>query len=249
MRIVMIVADSADWSSQLVARALAVRAPQLRTAVLTPGELALAKWNHTLHANGCATSRLTLPRWGQIDGDDIAAVWYRAAYVSVPQYVPANANDRDYASAELFALTVSWLRSLGTRCVNRPDGASLVGPMWSAHRWLAEALHVGVPIARRLSEATIEEAHREAFADDHAATVSPANEIRVIGDNLTGCVPAELGVRVRYLAERAGCRFLGARTVADQGGVRLTEIDTCASLRSAREIEMAAEMLVTIADS
>jgi hypothetical protein len=106
------------------------------------------RWTHRITSTGRASTRLTFPAgFGDpVDDDDLALVWFRAT-TSVPSALrTASAADRDYASAEVQALTVSWLATLGDRVVNTVTGDGPTGPTWSNVRWRAEARRAGRPV-------------------------------------------------------------------------------------------------------
>ena len=119
VRIVLMVAEPRDESSAFVAETVARRAPELRAIVLSPGELALARWRHELSTRGQSSTRLTLHGSQRFEADDIAAAWCRTPTVFAPHHARARPGDREYAAAELHALTSSWLESLGSRVPGR----------------------------------------------------------------------------------------------------------------------------------
>lgn len=247
--IVLIVAEPRDESSAFVAETVARRAPELQAIVLSPGELALARWRHELSTRGQSCTGLTLHGCRRFEADDIAAAWCRTPTVFAPHHARARPDDREYAAAELHALTSSWLESLGNRVVNRHDGASLVGPSWSSTRWAHEARAAGIPVSPRSVSVTMGAARLQPPSNGFIAPNGDSGSSRrllFIGGHLVVRMP-ELTAGVRRLASRARCRFLGVHVAVDESGLAVTAINPCEPLLTADEIELAAEMLIAIA--
>jgi hypothetical protein len=145
--VVLVVADAADLGAR--AAACAARARPDADVRWVPGYAwERTRWTHRITSTGRASTRLTFPAgFGDpVDDDDLALVWFRAT-TSVPSALrTASAADRDYASAEVQALTVSWLATLGDRVVNTVTGDGPTGPTWSNVRWRAEARRAGRPV-------------------------------------------------------------------------------------------------------
>lgn len=135
----------------------AVASALLRTGTFcveraTIEQLAAARWEHRLNACGAVNTTLRFR-----DGIDSRShvVFNRLSAVSTPYFNAWSSVDRDYACAELTALLLSWLESLGGRVVNRPSFGSLAGPVDKPWQWIAHAAAAGfVPHATGATTST-----------------------------------------------------------------------------------------------
>jgi hypothetical protein len=143
---VVIVADPVDAGAVAVASATAARHPALRVTVVSPAALSHAGWTHTVDGAGTAATTVELDGGRRLSDRDVAAVLVRSETTPVPRFAGSAPVDRDYAAAEIRALVISWLRSLGPRVVNGVDGMGLSGPSWTPQRWLIEAARAGLPV-------------------------------------------------------------------------------------------------------
>lgn len=144
---IVIVADPGDTGAAAVASVTAALHADLRVTVVSPASLSGAEWTHTVDRGGTAVTQISLPAGRRIDSADLAGVLVRSEALPVPRFANSTASDRNYAAAEVRALVVSWLRSLGPRVVNGVDGMGISGPSWSPQRWLVEAGRAGLPVA------------------------------------------------------------------------------------------------------
>jgi hypothetical protein len=231
---VLIIADRGDLAAAAVAHATAARSNDYRVAVVHPDQLALAQWTQTLTPNGRVTTTIELRDGLTIASEALGSVFVGSDTVVAPQFARSAAADRDYAAAELQALMVSWLGSLGRRVVNRCDGTSISGPSWTPRRWLIEAQRAGLrvcsstaatsarlltgwrghPFAARLPLATI---------GDSGTAETAETAVAVAGRVLNG--PLQCGAECERLAASTGCRlfeieFVGPHADPEVRGVR-----------------------------
>src|SRR5659263_276635 len=147
--VVLVVADAADLGARAAAQVAARARPDADVRWVPGYAWGRTRWTHRVTSTGRASTRLTFPAGfgDRVDDDDLALVWFRAT-TSVPSALrTASAADRDYASAEVQALAVSWLAALGGRVVNAVTGDGPTGPSWSgACSWRGDG-----PSARRTS--------------------------------------------------------------------------------------------------
>ncbi len=156
---------------------------------VTGDDLAAARWSHHVASDGRArtTIRLGGPRGPVLGDEGIATVLFRAQAWRVPVGLrEAPAGDVSYAWAELTALFVSWLASLGPKVVNTVEGGSPVGPSWSSARWRQLAAEAGL-------QARDEDAVRA---------------VLVAGEQVIGSQGHAESLGCRRLAASAGCRLL-----------------------------------------
>jgi hypothetical protein len=135
----------------------------LRTGVDEPIVLVTAghlvhdcRWEHRVGRWGAST-RLTLGDGSVIDSDAVGAVLNRLLWISADGFRGADPRDRRYATAEFYALALSWLHSLGARVLNRPAGTGLAGAWRTDISWRALARLAGLPVlASRSSDAALD---------------------------------------------------------------------------------------------
>lgn len=130
-------------------RALGLRPLELITASeLVHG----ARWEHRVDSRRVSTT-LRLADGRRIDCAGVGGVLNRLDWLSADGYLGASEVDREYATAELQALVLSWLGGLGPRVLNPPVPPSL-GPAWgSSCEWRARALAAGARVSPYASEA------------------------------------------------------------------------------------------------
>jgi len=155
--------------------------------VVSGDDLVAARWSHHLTADGRATTTIGLPNGRVLDDDDLEAVLFRSQNWQVPIGLrSAPAADVAYARAELSALIVSWLASLGSRVLNAVEGTSPSGPAWSAARWRQLAAGAGFAVS------------------DSARN----RGVLVAGTRVIGAVDDAEARRCLDLAAASGCRLL-----------------------------------------
>ena len=104
-----------------------------------------ARWEHRIGSAG-ASSRVVLADGTVLDSAELRGVVNRMHWLGAEGYRGASPQDREYASAELYALGLSWLASLGPRVLNRPSPVGLAGAYRPTGQWRWLARSVGLPI-------------------------------------------------------------------------------------------------------
>jgi len=141
----LILAHSTDETAYRVQEALRKRHGVAAARLLTIEELTCATvWTHS-HAKRQIHTNLCLSDGTQLSSKNIAAVFNRLRYVTMPQFTTAKIVDREYAVMEMHALLLSWLESLSCTVVNAPDTRGLSGAERSLAGWLQLAGEAGLP--------------------------------------------------------------------------------------------------------
>lgn len=89
---------------------------------------------------------LHLPDGRQIDSDNITAVFNRLRYINPAHFQLIHVEDQEYALGEMFALLLSWLKSLKCKVVNPAGVRGLDGSSRSLLEWLKLAGELGMPV-------------------------------------------------------------------------------------------------------
>jgi hypothetical protein len=249
VRRVLIVADAGDANVAAVAAVLRTR--NVAALLASPVHLALAGWRHSMSAEGHVQTCLAL---GEriVDADSLGAVWFRAASLPAPRFRDSAAADRDYAQAELHALVVSWLQSLGGRIVNAVDGNGLCGPSWAPTRWLTEARRAGLPIAPQVmaTSARFVRGWRGSpfAARQPLATAMPPAEHRVlvVDDRTVGGPDASIAAACMRLAAAARCRILRVGFVETGPQLAVSMVDPGGGSLDGEEIDAMAAFLADL---
>jgi len=92
--------------------------------LVTADELCLAPWWR--HEPGIGTE-IILGNGLRLTDAVIGAVFNRLDAVDPPQFLLGRPDGREYAQAEMHALLLSWLETLGQRVINRPSAMLLAG--------------------------------------------------------------------------------------------------------------------------
>lgn len=230
-RVILVVADPGDVGGRAAARAAAlppspIAGQAFSVRLVTGDDLAAADWSQHVDAEGHASTTLTLPDLDRpLSDDDLAAVCFRSRRWAVPEPLRAAApGDVAYARAELTALLVSWLHSLGPRSVNRVEGGSPCGPAWSPARWRQLTAEAGLATDTRRSVAV------------RSVLVAGAQALGPTG-------PAEAAA-CRSLAAGAGCRLLEVFFTAEDAACG---VDPVPMLSGPDRIAAAADLLREVA--
>ena len=250
MRTAVIIADSGDAGTGAVVQAMAANSTPV--VIVLSAQLSLACWEHTISPTGRAATRIELRGGQRLVDDEVAVLLCRSFSFPMPRFARSSQADRDYASAELRALAVSWLRGLGGRVVNTVDGVSMVGPSWSPRRALVEAQRAGLPVART----SIATSGRllPGFAGSPDAAQSPAEnpsgdsvgEVLVAGRQAFGVLANQFGTECVALAARARCRVLEVGFCHDAGRIAVSHVSPVPALRYQWQAEVVATLLSSI---
>lgn len=227
--VLLVVADRGDLGGRAAARAAAhhLGAPgQGEVVVVSGDELASAGWSHRVDRDGHAHTsvRLAGPDPRVLTDDTLAAVWFRSQQWLVPPGLrTATAGDVAYAHAELTALLVSWLSSLGPRAVNACEGVSPTGPAWSPARWRQVAADCRLPVA--------------------GANAGTVRTVLVAGDQVLGASNPAEAWGCTQLAAAGSCRVL---EVGFDAADRVSDVSTVPLLDDDARISAAGAMLVGV---
>ncbi len=245
---ILIVAPREEIGVRAAARRAATLAPDLAVQVWSAEDLIDVRWSHRVGSSGEA--RTTLTWQGQSFSDRaISAVWFRERCLTSSAASARWAKaDRDYAEAELRALWVSLLRSLGPRVVNGVDGTSPSGPTFSRLQWLAKAREVGLPLARSKVATSARLVPRwrgspyDARRPLRLVEGRPAGRVLVVaGQASQGPYQEGLGA----LSRVTGCDFLEVTFACDKDGQwGVFAVDPLGLLDQQTDVEAAATMLV-----
>lgn len=249
--VVLVVADAADLGARAAAQVAARARPEVDVRWVPGYAWDRTRWTHRVTSTGRASTRLTFPAGygGRVDDDDVALVWFRTT-TSVPSALRrASATDRDYASAEMQALAVSWLAALGDRVVNAVTGDGPTGPIWSVARWRAEARKVGLTATDGVAATSARlvpgwsgsawDARRP-----HDSTPAAARRVLVAGRRAVGASGVAEARGCCALAEAARCRILSVG-FDPSGGV--VEAQPLAPVLSPDEIALVGTFLAEVA--
>jgi hypothetical protein len=225
-RVVLAVCDHDDIGGRAAARAASSSLPDGLTLLVATGtDLAAASWHHRVTSDGRTATRLGLPGGTTLETDDVAAVLFRPLALPAPPGLwRAPGPERSYAAAELTALVVSWLASLGPRVVNDVEGASPCGPTWVASRWHRAARAAGLA------------------AGDGAGVRS----LLVAGRRVLGARDDAEAAASLALAADAGCRLLEL-ALTPSGSV--CRVDVRPTLADPAHVAGVADLLVELAST
>jgi hypothetical protein len=117
-------------------------------SIVAVEELTLAPaWHHAL-VRGVPVSGIRLPSGAALGPERSFLLFNRIRRTHMPTFDAAPESDRNYAQSEMYALLLSWIRSLGGRAVNPACPAGLAGPELSRLEMLSLAARAGLPVAR-----------------------------------------------------------------------------------------------------
>lgn len=222
-------AHSGDWGAGAVAQAVSRRlAPGLVT-VVRPIELASgARWSHRVHSDGSVTGTLLLASGVSLTADAIGSVLNRMTAAISPAFACSPPRDRDYAAAELQALTVSWLHGLRCSVVN-PATAGDGGCHLTQRQWLGCAARLGIPVA------TGQSANGEG---------RQLRRVLVAGDRTYGDVDDGLRRACAELAGAAACTLLECTFEIAHRGAVLVGVSPAPPLADPEAIDAVCDLLI-----
>ena len=85
--------------------------------LVTAEELVFApSWHHEINPKGKGTTKIMLRNGRVIDSEKLKSVWNRIRFFSMPHF--KNENDQSYAQNEMFALYISFLKSINNVLIN-----------------------------------------------------------------------------------------------------------------------------------
>jgi hypothetical protein len=242
MRQIVILAHSSDAGAQLVASGLGASSVR----VLQPEALSIARWSHRVDSRGRAVTRIAWPD-NSLDSSSIGAVLNRLRYLPVPRFENAAPKDRDYAGAELQALILSWLGSLGAAAIHPVRSHPLLVPNLPPQHWAKSAAACGIPLARRTVATGARALHMPRAAQEPSFSESSqfAGSVMVAGDRAGGTLAEEFGDQCRNVSKCLGLPLLEFNFAMDG----LAWVETYPSLSEPWACSLAVELLWRIARS
>ncbi len=217
----------ATWVTAGLSRLLGAEVLHITTADLAGAP----RWTQHIGASGVATSDLHLPGRRALISTDVDVVYNRIVLPPRPPLDRVVVGDRDYATAELHACTLSWLASLGARMLNAPHPAALGGDPRGPLEWAVLALRAGLP------------ALLPGRGGDPAAR--PRQHTLVIGDAVIGPPAAHrLADGLFTLRRRSGLDVLGLDLAEHRGRWSVAAVTALPDLR--RGGRRALEALATL---
>jgi len=253
VRTAVVIADLGDVGAGAVVRAMAANSNA--AMLVLPAQLSLACWEHTISSTGRAVTRIALRDGRTLVDDEVAALLCRCYSFPMPRFARSSQADCDYASAELRALAVSWLRGLGARVVNAVDGVSMTGPSWSPRRALVEAQRVGLPVAAtsiatsgRLLPGFVGSPYAARLPAEECSGDS-VGEVLVAGREAFGALAHRFGAACVALAARARCRVLEVGFCHAAGDVAVSRISPVPPLHHQWQAEIVATLLASVSQA
>ena len=231
----LVLTDSADESGLWAYSRLRSRS-RGQTHILLLEELdhTTTTWTHDVGRQGTRT-RVQLADGRRVEESGRGAVLNRLSRAPWALLTAGPPVEAAYATSELHAFAMSWIRSLAPVVVNAPTAQGLSGRWRPALHWRALAVQAGLPVVPLHLSST-----EPATPED----AGPSAVVLAVGGELVGASapPAVRGAvrRLALLADTAilGLRFSGAEPAA--GGWRLLDATPQPDLRSAGESGIAA---------
>ncbi|MCZ2860708.1 hypothetical protein [Blastococcus sp. VKM Ac-2987] len=207
---------------------------ETRIVLLEELDLASTTWEHGVGRQGTRTC-VHLADGRRVEAGGGGAVLNRLPRAPWALLTTGPPGEAAYATSELHAFAMSWLRSLAPVVVNAPTAQGLSGRWRSALHWRALAVQAGLPVVPLHLSST-----EPAPLDD----AGPSAVVLAVGGEIVGA-PAPPAVRcaVRRLAALADTAILGLRfsgAVPASGGWRLLDATPQPDLRSGGESGIAA---------
>jgi hypothetical protein len=218
----LILAHPGDATATRVAARLWQTHPSRETKLVSLDEIIFAPgWAHTLNGAGTSTT-LTLRDGTEIQNNQVGIVLNRLRYLDMPHFASSDKVDREYAVMEMFALLLSWLKSLACPIISPVSPQSLAGPTHSSLAWQHLAGRAGLPTARlrltssrrrfKLSELNSYPVSAANIGDVPAWMIEPLQNrlasALVVGDKVLGNVPDYLASGCLKLASLSGIDLL-----------------------------------------
>jgi hypothetical protein len=207
---------------------------QTRVVFLEELDLASTTWAHDVGRRGIRTS-VHLADGRQVEARGGGAVLNRLPRAPWALLTAGPPVEAAYATSELHAFAMSWIRSLAPVVANAPTAQGLSGRWRPALHWRALAVQAGLPVVPLHLSST-----DPATPDD----AGPSAVVLAVGGELVGVsAPPPVRSAVRRLAALADTAILGLRfagAVPASGGWRLLDATPQPDLRSAGEPGIAA---------
>jgi hypothetical protein len=231
----LVLAQTADESALWAYSRLHSRSRgETRILLLEELDLAATTWAHDVGRQGTRTC-VHLTDGRQVQASGRGAVLNRLSRAPWSLLTGGPPGEAAYATSEVHAFAMSWIRSLAPVVVNAPTAQGLSGRWRPALHWRALAVQAGLPVVPLSLSNTA-----PAAPDD----AGPSSVVLAVGGRLVGASappPVQRAVRrLTALADTAilGLRFAGAEPAA--GGWRLLDATPQPDLRTAGESGIAA---------
>jgi hypothetical protein len=244
---ILVLAGEEDRGAVAVAQALTT-AGRLGVALVQPAVLALARWRQHIGASGRVQTQLMLADGRCFKDSDIAVVFNRLRYLSVPQFTRSSARDREYAAQEFQALVGSWLHGIGCPVVNEGQ-ARAIGWQRSLTQWLALAASCGLPVlpATRGTSARVMPPAGSVCTTLEALPATALIDMLVLGGMCHGPLATQYGEACSALARRSGCVLLACTFGLVAGTYVLAAVNPYPSLLVLPSVTVVAGYLETLA--
>jgi hypothetical protein len=113
--------------------------------LVTAEELVFApSWHHELNEKGKGSTRIKLQNGKVIDSKKLKSVWNRIRFFPMPHF--KNENDQSYAQNEMFALYISFLKSINSLLINPLETIDLAIEEENLLFQKMMALNAGLPV-------------------------------------------------------------------------------------------------------
>jgi hypothetical protein len=233
----LVLTQAADESALWVYQRLRARSRgDVRIVLLEELDVATTSWTHDVGRDGART-RVRLGDGRCLETIGSGAVLNRLPRPPVALLTAGPPVEATYASSEMHAFAMSWIRSLAPVVVNAPTAQGLSGRWRPALHWRQLAAGAGLPVVPLHLTST-----------DPAAWAGtgdgPSAVVLAVGGELVGSwAPPAVRQAVRRLAALADTAILGLRfsgTDPASGGWRLLDASPQPDLRAAGESGVAA---------
>jgi hypothetical protein len=178
-------------------------------------------------------------------------LWCRASVVPAGRF--SDQGDRDYAAAELRALVLAWLHSLGSRVLNAIDGDGLGGPSWTVTRWLREGARSGLPtwpVIMATSARNVPGWRGSPYDARRSVHLQPAagtTTVLVVGRRGYTELPDPLRQGALELARRSCCRVLEVAFGWHEDRWLMVSADPVPALRTQAHLDAVAALMAGVA--
>ena len=232
----LVLAHSGDGGARQVAAALERRHRSTRVETVSDRDLAHANWNQRQNADGI-TSRVTLKDGRSLTNDGFALVFNRLHAVFPYRFAAADEADQQYAQSEMNAVVLSWLSSFVCPVIPAPAPPALSPMLPSLPELFVQAGKVGLPTRQFAFTSNARDASpTDAPLSFFGQSPPPAQGLEtepvaryqlgrdpaiylervagtprrflVVGEEVLGPVPGELGPACVQFARESGCAVL-----------------------------------------
>jgi hypothetical protein len=173
------------------------------------------RWEHRISTTA-ASSRLLLGDGTVVDSAEVGGVLNRLGWLGAEGFGGASERDAEYAGAELYALGLSWLESLGPSVLNRPAGSGMTGAWRTQGQWRSLARSVGLPILAHERDGTAEVPAAPGDHDDDLVLVVDGQVLDEAGARSPG-LPEPVRSGLAELQRASGLDLIEVRLAVGDG--------------------------------